>query len=108
MTNGEKFKTAEDRHTEFSNWCYERECEDCDLHFCNCPEGCAFHWLNLKYKEELKPCPFCGCNKVEIIESVIENGHYVHCEICDAKSSTYYRAENAVNAWNRRYDNGND
>jgi hypothetical protein len=63
MTNGEKFKTAEERHTEFSNWCYERECDDCELHFCNCPEGCAFHWLNLKYKEELKPCPFCGCNK---------------------------------------------
>lgn len=107
MTNGEKFKTAEERFTEFSNWCFERECDDCELHFCNCPEGCAFHWLNLEYKEGLKPCPFCGSNRVEIT-TISENcRHYIRCKHCEAKSCEFYVAENAINAWNRRYDNGN-
>lgn len=45
----------------------------------------------------LKPCPFCGGNKVEIFDM-----RYVACKTCLASSRYCSNSEEAVAAWNRR------
>lgn len=106
MTNEEKYKTAKERQKAFESFCSMNNCKRCPAF--KDDSGCYFNWLDLEYEEELKPCPFCGCNEVKIAEAFTGSGHCVHCKRCDAKSGTYYVAENAVNAWNRRYKDGND
>ena len=70
MTNGEKFKTAEERAKAFTKWCEEKqktaigkvakhECSDCPLD--ERTPCCFFFWLDLEAEEEKPlPCPFCG------------------------------------------------
>ena len=52
--------------------------------------------------EELKPCPFCGCDDVQIIDQ--GNFSFVECEGCLA--AFYQREacciEDNIAAWNRR------
>ena len=53
---------------------------------------------------ELKPCPFCGCNKIEVhrdVEAAITRYRGV-CWDCVAQ---IYRGtkEEVIEAWNRRY-----
>lgn len=60
--------------------------------------------------EELKPCPFCG-GKGKFVDV---NGFWcvVICDKCNATSnsiqysSEYTAKEKAIEAWNRRIDNG--
>lgn len=59
--------------------------------------------------ERFKPCPFCG-GKHPFLSKVTTNYYaeqfFVICEDCQAKSK-YATSENkAIEAWNRRADNG--
>lgn len=64
---------------------------------------------------ELKHCPFCGGNASLSHESKhgrLQIGSVVRCESCGIKgewfevSTRYASDEKAVEAWNRRADNG--
>lgn len=65
---------------------------------------------------ELKPCPFCGSENVELRKGIMYNGA-VHCNDCGADvifegvtlyceetGDTWQEAETV--RWNRRADNG--
>jgi endodeoxyribonuclease RalR len=52
--------------------------------------------------EELKPCPFCGCE--DIGEGEDPEGFFVACLGCDAQTGYYLEGfeQEAIQAWNRR------
>lgn len=60
---------------------------------------------------ELKPCPFCG-GEGHIIKTDFGNGYqkYYHgvCLDCGMETKNYVHItkEEAIEAWNRRADNG--
>lgn len=53
--------------------------------------------------EELRPCPFCGSDHVDLIcmGTREDDPHVVECDDCDATATGMDRAE-AVANWNRR------
>ena len=56
---------------------------------------------------KLKPCPFCGCKVVEVVDKV--NFSYIECSGCLGR---FYQAEacsvdDNVEAWNKRVSNVN-
>lgn len=53
--------------------------------------------------EELRPCPFCGSDHVDLIcmGTREDDPHVVECDDCDATASGMDRAEAMAN-WNRR------
>ena len=55
---------------------------------------------------ELKPCPFCGCDKPELEERIITDYHIksyqVVCFLCAASTAFHISKEEATKAWNRR------
>ena len=66
---------------------------------------------------ELKPCPFCGGDaeekyirrkKVFAKFKFPYNTHfvYIQCKLCSASSCVKHTREEAIEAWNRRVDNG--
>lgn len=58
---------------------------------------------------ELKPCPFCGGNRPLLNESLTnfyEEVYYVICEDCQCRGKSCRCKEKAIEAWNRRADNG--
>lgn len=61
---------------------------------------------------ELKPCPFCGGEAAVIKHTFIGYGEDYYqpvCLDCNASKADYrYRTkEAAINAWNKRFDDGN-
>lgn len=55
---------------------------------------------------DLKPCPFCGSERVRFIEHDEQNYEYrtegfIFCERCGFSSDTYF-VEDAIQKWNRR------
>lgn len=61
--------------------------------------------------EELKPCPFCGGKaKVYTGEEFFlignEKCNSVFCESCQATIRYFQTSKEAMNAWNRRENNG--
>jgi hypothetical protein len=54
MTNGEKYKTAKERNRAYVAYCESMRKENLPI------KHGRFEWLELEYKVELKPCPFCG------------------------------------------------
>ena len=62
--------------------------------------------------DKLKPCPFCGENGygVHLQKIIYANEDFkrweVMCEMCGAEISEFVTPERAVEAWNRRADNG--
>ena len=63
MLNQDKYKTADERNNAFNEWCFNRDCESCNLKAHNIDGGavCRFYWLALEAEEEKpEPCPFCG------------------------------------------------
>lgn len=62
---------------------------------------------------ELKPCPFCGGEAgihfhSELNEYYISeiDAVYIYCKHCDATTGPFLKKEVAIEAWNRRVDNG--
>jgi Lar family restriction alleviation protein len=104
MTNGEKFKTAEERSKAFGNYCnsQSRGCNECPLNkFAG--DMCRFAWLDLEYKGKPKACPFCGGEAV-IISSIHEGCeyHHVECTKCHGSSIGAILVDESIDAWNRR------
>lgn len=62
--------------------------------------------------EKLKQCPSCGCGEYEVHLQKLnfENEDFVRwcemCESCGAEISQFATPERAIQAWNRRADNG--
>ena len=62
---------------------------------------------------KLEPCPFCGGkaeihNCGELVNTYIKlTGYFgVHCTKCYSATKPYKGEEEAVKAWNKRYDPG--
>ena len=49
---------------------------------------------------ELKPCPFCGCDRISVQYLCFRP--YVICEKCHAQIPCYNTYAKAIEAWNRR------
>lgn len=65
----------------------------------------------MKQKKELKPCPFCGGEaKIHTSEEffLIDKKKFssVFCKNCQATSRYFNTSKEAIEAWNRRADNG--
>jgi Lar family restriction alleviation protein len=60
--------------------------------------------------DELKPCPFCGSDRITIMVRLPFNdevvGYYVFCSGCGARSALNFSEEIAIEAWNRRAEDG--
>lgn len=52
---------------------------------------------------ELKPCPFCGCDRIAVQYLFLRP--YVICMRCHAQIPCYNNYEKAKEAWNRRAGN---
>lgn len=85
MTNAEKYKNVSERR-----FAYEEDCRK------NGEIIGEFAWLDLEYKEELNPCPFCGG---EVI--LYDLAPYVRCKSCGVQVG-YMTQEEAIATWNRR------
>ena len=66
----------------------------------------------MKYSEKLKPCPFCG-GKGEVYQAptmlnleIDDDAYWVQCRNCFSRVGNSYSQVEAINAWNRRTDNG--
>lgn len=102
MTNGEKFRTPEDRTREYKKYCASQNgCNKCQLEKFSSLR-CLFEWLNLEYKEELKPCPFCGHYDIRIIKNSTGDVWYVSCFTCGCSTGGDVVKDMAIAAWNRR------
>ena len=52
---------------------------------------------------ELKPCPFCGSNKVSLNHCGLEKGVvFVMCDVCCSFGPNGVHDEDAAKKWNRR------
>lgn len=52
MTNGEMFKTVEERQSNFNKFCKQYvECHHCPLYHLARLGSCRFKWLDLEYKK---------------------------------------------------------
>ena len=57
--------------------------------------------------DDLKPCPFCGSIDVEE-KQYGDNEFWVSCADCGARISEYEDYDEAIEAWNRRADDGRE
>ena len=63
---------------------------------------------------ELKPCPFCGSEKIAMRnvgkmfgKSAYERTYlYMECRDCQAQTGVYGTKPKTIEAWNRRVGNG--
>ena len=57
--------------------------------------------------DELKPCPFCGSDRIEIDDLGYQETPcwFVACNNCGAEISGFLYLSRAIEAWNRRADN---
>ena len=104
MLNSEKFKSAEERFKEFKKFCKDRNCENCPCQglINGSTKKCTFEWLDLEYKEEVKSCPFCGDESVNIFKSIDRNIWYASCNKCGVRTEGDTSEELAIATWNRR------
>lgn len=54
-------------------------------------------------KNELEPCPFCGCESIYV--DVDSEGYYLECNICLAQGPRKETQLEAERAWNGRNKN---
>lgn len=105
MTNAEKYKTVEERYDEFKKFCKDRNCESCPCRgvISGSIKTCTFEWLDLEYKEKLKPCPFCGSTPVMAnnMDSMKSISYYIKCA-CGARFASALSESAAAEMWNRR------
>ena len=55
---------------------------------------------------DLKPCPFCGGTDLHVV-SVYGTEYYVDCFTCTTCGPYGETYEEAIEAWNRRAEDGN-
>lgn len=104
MTNGEKFLTADERLAAFMKFCEGyTQCDKCELLKYAEIGACKFAWLDLEYKEELKPCPFCN-SETRVADNLFEGKVYwrIECTKCFSRTIGYLSKHEAITAWNRR------
>ena len=58
---------------------------------------------------KLKPCPFCGSDRVEFMPDEeqpceIATTGFIWCHGCDFTSDSFYSETKAAEAWNRRVE----
>lgn len=105
MTNGEKFRSTEERFLAFREFCKDRACESCPC------EGriygsdfkCMLEWLNLEAEEViLFPCPFCG-GEAKFNKTLVEGSTrgWVQCINCGVNFLSQEK-DKVIAAWNRR------
>ena len=100
MTNGEKYKTAEERINGFRQLCKTHMgCTGCPL----APERhmweCAFLWLDLEAAtEQPLPCPFCGSTDV-VVQDV--GGFELACQGCGFHTPSYIVIEELISEYQR-------
>lgn len=96
MTNGERYKTCEERIEAHDAYCASRvgACDgECDR--------CAFAWLAMEYKPKPMPCPFCGCAEIMNLEG--QSGVvFLECAKCGISTGWHKNKNDAIEAWNRR------
>ena len=118
MTNLEWLKTlSAEELTEY----LRKECLSCTYKDLDCGADFCFkghiEWLNAKHKEELKPCPFCGSENVYLHskDGYADKTTVIFCNECksvvfieDNEEEGYddKTIDRAIEAWNRRVDNG--
>lgn len=109
MTNGEKYKSIDDRVYAFRRYCAKTECPNCCINpykgakHITCLDKCILKWLALDAEEKLLPCPFCG-GEAEVSEgySGMPKGTFVQCKNCWAFVAGFKTKTDAISAWNRR------
>ena len=58
--------------------------------------------------EELKPCPFCGCNLndksnvFKTVEYIHGSGQYIQCPWCGIRTRAVYDEYELIHIWNER------
>lgn len=129
MTNGEKYKSIDDRVYAFRRYCAETTCPNC----CIKPyvgarrvgyvDRCILKWLTLEVEEkDPLPCPHCGgnaklfktqqggANDPDPDSSIFtEHGAFVKCLGCGCKTEVVWKdcdtpnyIDTAIAIWNRR------
>jgi len=55
-------------------------------------------------RPDILPCPFCGCEEINVVDGEDKTASWVACVNCDAMvtGEQYNDVEDAVKAWNRR------
>lgn len=106
MTNGEKFKTAEEREKQYKKYCSSHGigCSKCPLKKFSSTR-CPYEWLDLQYTEVevlLKPCPLCGCTEVRVRKINDQDIWYISCNRCGCSTDSYTIKDLVIEAWNRR------
>lgn len=103
QTNEQKYKTAEERNDAFNEWCFNRDCESCELkaHKFDGGAGCRFYWLALEAEEKkIEPCFYCGNKHIAITKN--GNNHWsVSCRDCLYESLHHMNRDTAISAHNR-------
>ena len=110
MTNAEKFKTAKERAMAFRKFCANKICKG---HEANCvffdklhdktKHMCEFAWLELEAKNELLPCPFCGCEAIlDRKVAFMTSSFRVKCSNCEMCTELHSFKNAAIATWNRR------
>lgn len=107
MTNGEHYKTVIERTVAFRKFCTNKICKGKEancifsdkVHDALCHK-CEFAWLDLEYKEELLPCPFCGCSKMKIER--FNDTVSIKCAKCGIGTGWLLTEDDAIITWNMR------
>jgi hypothetical protein len=59
----------------------------------------------IKLLKDAKPCPFCGCNKIELIPQGKQYEWLIKCTCCGVKKFVYTAYQRQLKAeWNNRPD----
>ena len=60
--------------------------------------------------DELKPCPFCGGKAYLDLYILPKYEYVIRCNVCSLEFGLYLgrNKEEAIEAWNRRADNGRE
>lgn len=65
----------------------------------------------MKLNNDLLPCPFCGSRNVGIV--AISHDHNINfhslsveCANCEIMNSSFFNAQEAADAWNKRANTG--